>query len=86
MARKTTRYPVKLSSYTCQGRDADGEEVVFGDLLRAGEVVGESAGDDVFPPYGVVVELDGTLWVLPAGNEFPDEDHPLRQLAVRGDH
>lgn len=82
-----TAYPVRLRSYSCQGVDANGESVTYFDLLDPGDVVGETvAGDEMNcrAPYGVVVKLGDDLWILPAGNEYPDDDHPLRKLAAGG--
>lgn len=86
MATTETAYPVRLNErYPCQGRDANGEFITYPDLLEPGDVVGEEvAGDEMNcqPPFGVVCNLNGDLWILPAGDEYPDTDHPLRMLEV----
>lgn len=62
------KYPVELdTAYPCRGRDADGVEVHFHDLLDVGARVGQPvAGDpmNAFPPFGTVVRhADATLWI-----------------------
>lgn len=69
------KYPVKLNDdYTCQGIDADGTSVVFGDLLDEGDEVGPPEDPEEFEldPVGgcaafidgVVVRKDDGLWVV----------------------
>lgn len=59
------RYPIKLDDdYPCRGVDAAGEHVVFDDLLQEGNRVGcRTRGDDVFGPYGIVVQREDGLQV-----------------------
>jgi hypothetical protein len=67
-------YPIKLNDdYPCQGIDAGGNSVVFGDLLDAGDTVGPPEDQEAFDAYptggvaayvdGVVVRRDDGLWV-----------------------
>ena len=62
---ETIMLPVKLNdSYTCQGRDANGNYVVFDDLLREGErVATRRVGDDLYGPHGVVTRHGDGLWI-----------------------
>lgn len=64
------KYPVKLyerhDGYATEGRDADGVEIAFWDLVGPGDRVGQPVDDDpfnAFPPHGIVVERDGGLWI-----------------------
>ncbi len=85
MARCEIAFPLELDAdYPCRGRDANGKETHFNDLLSVGEIVASvMVGDDLFGPYGRVVERDGGLWVDAA----PDYDEKLRteQLAALSD-
>lgn len=61
-------FPIKLNdNYTCQGHDANGDPVVFDDLLYEGQLVGSEllpdGSGDSFPPYGRVVRREDGLWV-----------------------
>lgn len=73
------KYPIKLDdSYTCQGIDADGETVIFNDLLSEGDGVGpwdEEQEAAVFMD-AIVVRRDDGLWVV------ADERRPDRPALV----
>lgn len=74
-------YPIKLDEYSCAGTDANGERVMWDDLLFEGQLTGPSHGhDNVFPPFGRVVKRDDGLWVEAAPDE--DEKHRERTLAM----
>lgn len=79
-----TVYPVKLlDSYPCRGIDAEGQAVIFGDLLARGDKVGPPEDPEGFvadptggwAAYtdGIVVERDDGLWVeaLPEHGDRP---------------
>jgi hypothetical protein len=54
--------PIKLNMrYTCQGTDAQGIEIVYDDLLYAGDMV--SLGPNETGPYGEVIDREGQLWI-----------------------
>lgn len=67
-------YPIKLNdNYTCQGIDADGKSVVYGDLLDEGDLVGpchpgeeDDPGEAMYVDARVVRREDG-LWVKELG-------------------
>lgn len=63
--------PLELDAdYPCRGRDANGKEIHFDDLLAVGEEVGTvKVGDDVFGPMGIVVERDGGLFIDPVSGQ-----------------
>jgi hypothetical protein len=59
-------FPVKLNDdYSCQGRDRDGEYVVFDDLLNEGDLVASvvDAAGNTWGPHGFVVRRADGLWV-----------------------
>lgn len=60
-------FPVKLNdNYTCQGIDAEGDSVVFGDLLYEGAEVGSHVDRDgnIYGPMHAVVRKDDGLWAI----------------------
>jgi len=62
----SVRFPVKLNDrYTCQGIDAEGDQVYFEDLLSEGERVGSYSDGfgNVYGPMATVVRKDDGLWV-----------------------
>lgn len=66
----TLRLPIKLNDdYTCQGRDARGESVVFDDLLREGDEVADHQDElgNLYGPMHPVVRRDDGLWIVEAG-------------------
>ena len=61
------RLPVKLhDGYSCQGVDADGVYVTYGDLLSEGERVAstDDGEGNCWGPYGVVVRKADGLWIV----------------------
>lgn len=79
-------YPVKLNdSYTCQGVDADGEQVYYDDLLKEGDQVGsKDADENVFVDARVVRRVDG-LWVVAWRHAPPPYLHDVRRGDYRAD-
>lgn len=76
-------YPIKLDdNYPCAGTDANGDRVMWDDLLFEGQLTGPGHGhdDNVFPPFGRVVKRADGLWVEAAPEE--DEAHRERGLAM----
>lgn len=79
-------YPVKLNdNYTCQGIDADGEQVYYDDLLKEGDQVGsKDADENVFVDARVVRRADG-LWVVAWRHAPPPYAHDVRRGDYRAD-
>lgn len=58
-------FPIKLNDkYTCQGFDANGQYVVFDDLLSEGDRVASFSDSEgnCYGPFAVVVRRDDGLW------------------------